>query len=211
MQLEQLDLAKINEELRDQSPEAIMRWALSLNSPTIMTTSFGFNSAVSLKLLADVDNSVPVVWVDSGYNVKDAYQVAEQLMTSLDLNMHIYNPTMSVERRNAVMGGVPAFDEPEFDTFKEQVKLEPFKRALDDLKPQIWISGIRREETEHRKNLDIVSIDEQGILKVAPIFHWSENDVIAFMQKHKLPSCKHYFDPVKVSEHSECGIHTLSA
>ena len=211
MQLGQLDLVQINNELRDKGPEAIIRWALSLNATTVMTTSFGYNSAVSLKMLADIDNTVPVVWVDSGYNMKDAYKVADELMRSLQLNVHVYNPLISAERRNAIMGGVPGADEPAFQDFVDQVKLEPFKRALNELKPQVWISGIRREETEHRKSLDVVSIDGQGILKIAPIFYWSEADIDAFMQKHSLPSCKHYFDPTKVHEHNECGLHILPA
>ncbi|NRB43026.1 MAG: phosphoadenosine phosphosulfate reductase family protein [Pseudomonadales bacterium] len=210
MQLGQLDLEQINKELRDKSPQAILKWALSLNVSSILTTSFGFNSAVSLHMLANIDASVPVVWVDSGYNAKDAYVVAEQLMQDLQLNMHIYNPLQSVERRAAILG-VPGADEPEFEVFTEQVKLEPFKRALDELKPQIWISGIRREETEHRKSLDIVSLDNRGILKVAPIFYWSKADVEAYMSEHKLPNCKHYFDPTKVAEHAECGLHVLPA
>jgi phosphoadenosine phosphosulfate reductase len=211
MQLGQLDLAQINKELRDKEPEAIIRWALSLKISTIMTTSFGYNSAVSLKMLSDNSPETPVVWVDSGYNLKDAYLVAEQLMESLDLNMHIYNPYISAERRNAIMGGIPSVDEESFDEFVQQVKLEPFTRALDELKPQIWISGIRQEETEHRRSLDIVTMDNRGILKVAPLFYWKEVDVEAFMAKHELPSCKHYFDPTKVHEHRECGLHTLPA
>lgn len=209
MQLGQLDLEQINKELRDKAPEAIIRWALSLNKKVIMTTSFGYNSAVSLHMLANIDRSVPVVWVDSGYNVKDAYLVAETLMKSLSLTMKIYNPLMSAERRNAIMGGIPSIDDEHFDAFVEQVKLEPFARALQELKPQVWITGIRQEETEHRRNLDIVSIDGRGILKVAPLFYWNDEQVNAYMQQHDLPSCKHYFDPTKVHEHRECGLHTV--
>ncbi|CAA0119399.1 Phosphoadenosine phosphosulfate reductase [BD1-7 clade bacterium] len=213
MHIGQLDLELINAELAGQSPEAIIRWALSLNKNTIMTTSFGVNSAVSLHLLSSTPeaHNVPVVWVDSGYNMRDAYLVADTLMTSLELNMRIYNPLVSAERRNAILGGIPSPDEPEFDEFVRQVKLEPFSRALDEIKPEIWISGIRKEETEHRKNLDIVSIDGRGILKVAPLFNLTEEQVDAYMQKHQLPTCKHYFDPTKIRDDAECGLHTAIA
>jgi len=209
MQITDLDLVSINAELRKQSAADILRWALSLQKKSIMTTSFGFNSAVSLHLLSTVDPSVPVVWIDSGYNVKDAYVVADKLMTSLKLHMHIYNPLMSAERRNAIMGGIPGIDEVEaFDEFTRQVKLEPFSRALNELKPEVWLTGIRQQETEHRRNLDIVSLDARGILKVAPIFYWTDEEVTEYMLQHQLPSCKHYFDPTKVHEHRECGLHT---
>ena len=174
-----------------------------------MTTSFGYNSAVSLHLVSQVAPDLPVVWVDSGYNVKDAYVVAEQLMQDLQLNMKVFNPLMSAERRNAIMGGIPSLEDEHFDAFVEQVKLEPFARALNELNPDIWITGIQQGETEHRKNLDIVSMDGRGILKVAPIFYWTEAQVADYMQQYNLPSCKHYFDPTKVHEHRECGLHTF--
>lgn len=211
MTIEQLDLKALNRELRDEPADAIIRWALALQEKTMMTTSFGYNSAVSLHQLSQVDRNVPVIWVDTGYNVKDAYLVAEELMQKLDLNMRIYNPLMSAERRNALMGGIPAVGEAHFDEFTNQVKLEPFARALADLQPKVWITGIRRNETEFRRNLDILSMDERGILKVAPIFYWTDEQVEEYMRQYELPTCKHYFDPTKVHEHRECGLHTQVA
>lgn len=211
MSINALNLEELNQQLRDESPEAIIRWALSLGEKAIMTTSFGYNSAVSLHQLVQVDKTVPVVWVDSGYNVKDAYLVADQLTRDLQLDLRVYNPLISAERRNALMGGIPSVDEPNFDEFVKQVKLEPFARALNELQPKIWLTGIRKEETVHRQSLDIVTLDGRGILKVAPIFHWTDEQVLAYMQEHQLPSCKHYFDPTKVHAHRECGLHTWVA
>lgn len=211
MSINALNLEELNQQLRDEPPEAIIRWALSLGEKAIMTTSFGYNSAVSLHQLVQVDKTVPVVWVDSGYNVKDAYLVADQLTRDLQLDLHVYNPLISAERRNALMGGIPSVDEPNFDEFVKQVKLEPFARALNELQPKIWLTGIRKEETVHRQSLDIVTLDGRGILKVAPIFHWTDEQVLAYMQEHQLPSCKHYFDPTKVHAHRECGLHTWVA
>lgn len=204
------DLAALNTELRHKTPQEIIQWALNLNKKTIMTTSFGFNSAVSLHMLSEISPATPVVWVDSGYNVKDAYLVADQLTDELGLNLHVFNPVISAERRNALMGGIPSIDDSHFEEFTQQVKLEPFARALASLQPEIWITGIQRDETEFRQNLDILSIDSRGILKVAPIFYWDGNDVEQYMQQFKLPSCKHYFDPTKVHEHRECGLHTIA-
>ena len=210
MSINDLDLQAINQALRNKTPEQIIQWALSLEKKTIVTTSFGYNSAVSLHMLSQIDQSIPVVWVDSGYNVKDAYLVAERLIDDLNLNMHIYNPLISAERRNAIMGGIPTIDDEHFDEFTRQVKLEPFSRALRELQPEIWITGIQKNETQFRQNLDIVSLDERGILKVAPIFFWDETEVENYMQINQLPSCKHYFDPTKVHEHRECGLHTIA-
>jgi len=205
-----IDLARVNADLTGRSAEDIVHWALRLGKPAFTSTSFSPNSAVMLHLISRIDPNVPIVWVDSGYNVPDAYQVAEELIQKLKLNIRVYNPLMSSERRNALMGGIPHPDDnPElFQEFTRQVKLEPFQRAIDELKPEIWLTGIRRDETEFRKTLNIVSVDNRGLIRVAPLFNWSEADVEDYMRSHNLPSCKHYFDPTKLSSDAECGLHT---
>jgi len=113
LDLDLSDLDQINKELRDKDAVEIIQWALAQNKKTILTTSFGPNAAIMLKLTSDTDPSVPVVWVDSGYNVRDTYLVAESLMEKFSLNMHIYTPEMTAERRNALMGGIPMVEDVE--------------------------------------------------------------------------------------------------
>jgi phosphoadenosine phosphosulfate reductase len=207
----ELNLDSINASLRDASPLDIVQWALSLGKKTIATTSMGRNAAVMLHLVGQEDKSLPTIWVDTGYNLRDTYVVAERLIRDLEVNIQVYSPSMTSERRNAMLGGIPTVDEEErHQEFTRQVKLEPFARALEDFQPEVWLSGIRREETEFRKNLDIVSVDHRGIIKVAPIFYWSEDDVEDYMAQYELPTCKHYFDPTKVHDGRECGLHTAA-
>ena len=206
-----LDLDSVNASLRNASAQEVVQWALAQSAPTIATTSMGRNAALMLHLVSEVDKSVPTIWVDTGYNLRDTYVVAERLIKDMDLDIHVYSPLMTSERRNAIIGGIPTVDEEErHQEFTEQVKLEPFNRALNEFKPEIWLTGIRREETEHRKSLDIVSMDNRGIIKVAPIFYWSEDEVEAYMESHELPTCRHYFDPTKVFDGRECGLHTAA-
>jgi phosphoadenosine phosphosulfate reductase len=207
----ELDLDTINADLRQREASEVVAWALSLGKSTINTTSFGRNAAVMLHLVSEQDKSIPVVWVDTGYNLRDTYLVAERLIRDMQLNLHVYSPTMTSERRNAIMGGVPTIEDEELhEAFTRQVKLDPFARALEEHKPEVWLTGIRKEETEHRQGLDIVSLDARGIIKVAPLFYWSEADVDTYMAQHELPTCRHYFDPTKVHDGRECGLHTAA-
>lgn len=207
----ELDFDSINNTLHDATAAEIISWALGLGRRTIATTSMGRNAAVMLHLVSQIDKSVPTIWVDTGYNLRDTYVVAERLIRDLQVNIHVYSPTMTSERRNAIIGGIPTVDEEErHQEFTRQVKLEPFARALEDFQPEVWLTGIRREETEHRKSLDIVSADGRGIIKVAPLFYWSDDDVENYMECHRLPTCKHYFDPTKAHDGRECGLHTAA-
>lgn len=207
-----MDLPALNQQLKDLSPVELVRWAAGLNKKLIATTSFAPNAAAMLHVITEADASIPVVWIDSGYNVPDTYRAAETIMDLLKPNMQIYIPSQTAERRSAIMGGIPHPDDDlqVHEEFTRQVKLEPFARALADLQPEVWVSGIRKEETEFRQSLDILSIDNRGILKVAPFFYWSEQQVSDYMEQHQLPSCRHYFDPTKVEDGRECGLHTAA-
>ena len=209
MTITDLDIEAANLKLRDAPPSEIIRWALDLQLKTIATTSFGRNASAMLHMLVQEQPDLPIVWIDTGYNLRDTYVVAEKIIKQLSLNLHVFSPEMTSERRNAIMGGIPTIeDENLHQEFTRQVKLEPFDRVIEELQPQVWLTGIRHEETDHRKTLDIVSIDQRGMLKVAPLFYWSEEQTEHYREAHGLPTCKHYFDPTKVSDGRECGLHT---
>lgn len=208
--VDELDLEQINRELAHASALDVIRWSLSLGKEVFASTSFGPNAAVMLDLISTVDPSIPIVWVDTGYNLRDTYVVADKLIRRLPLNLHVYTPRMTAERWNAVNGGVPQIDEKELhEEFTRRIKIEPFERALDELSPGVWLTGIRREETEHRRALDVVSrVEKRGMLKVAPIFYWTDEQVEKYRTQRDLPTCRHYFDPTKVLDDRECGLHT---
>ncbi|MEZ5525321.1 MAG: phosphoadenosine phosphosulfate reductase family protein [Pseudomonadales bacterium] len=202
------DLTAINAELAGKKPEEIISWAASLDKRTIMTTTFGDHSAVILHMVTSIMPHINIIWVDTGYNSSATYRFADKLMNWLDLKVQIFSPLMTSARRNVLMKGIPEVGEPLHDEFTRQVKLEPFERAFREIKPEVWITGVRSEQTEHRKNLDIVSWTKEGYLKVAPILDWTEKDLDDYLDEHKLPNEPDYFDPTKGQETRECGLHT---
>ena len=179
----------------------------STQSPNfILSTSFGRYSAALLKMVTDVAPNTPVVWVDSGYNTDETYQHCEQLTEQLNLNLRIYQPQRSVSHRTA-LGIYPSPEDKGYDEFVEEIKLEPFRRALRELQPSHWLTGIRAEETDHRRSLGVQSEGPNGIVKIAPLFYWNEMDLTNFMFKHRLPYGVNYRDLTKKSENQECGLH----
>lgn len=202
------DLAAINAALAGKSPEEIIRWAASLGKRTIMTTTFGDHSAVILHLVKNIIPDVKTLWVDTGYNSSATYRFADKLMRELDLSVDVYTPEMTSARRNVLMKGIPDVGEPLHEEFTRQVKLEPFGRAIREAQPEVWITGLRREQTEHRKNMDIVTRSKDGYLKVAPILDWTEANMNQYLEDNNLPNEPDYFDPTKGQEGRECGLHT---
>ncbi|WP_306013617.1 MULTISPECIES: phosphoadenosine phosphosulfate reductase family protein [unclassified Allomuricauda] len=201
-----IDLEYYNKQFRGIPPEEIISWALQLSKRRIVTTSFGKYSAVLLNTFSIEDPNIDVVWCDTGYNLPETYEHASYLTKLLNLNLHTYVPKETKAYTEHRLG-FPSVDQPEHIEFSEIVKLEPFRRALADFKPDIWFSNIRIRQTELRSSKDILSYSKEGILKISPFYYWSDEDLDAYLEQHNLPKNSTYFDPVKALESRECGIH----
>src|SRR6185295_6981306 len=138
-----------------------------------VSTSFGPFSAVTLHLATQVDPKVPVLWVDSGYGTAAMYRYADELERLLKLNLKIYRPRRSRAHREAADGPLPELGDPRHAAFTDEVKLEPFDRAIRDLGAQVWITGIRAEETAERAAMQPLSFARDGVVRVAPVLHWN--------------------------------------
>jgi len=202
----EMDLIKINNELKDKNPTDIIKWALSLSENAIVSTNFRPYESVILHAVSSLQKDVKVIWCDTGYNTLETYKHAEELIKELDLNIKLYVPKQTVAHRNVFLG-IPTTEDDAHKIFTEQVKLEPFQRAMMEHKPAIWFTNLRKGQTAFRDSIGIVSKSKDGILKVSPFYNWSDEIMDAYLQLHNLPNEFNYFDPTKVENNRECGLH----
>lgn len=204
-----VDLGPVNARLASAHPRDVVAWALARAVRPMVTTSFGLHSAAMLHLVARQRPDVSVVWIDTGFNTADTYRHADMLARSLRLDLRVYAPDLTRARVEASMGGVPPAEAAdEHAAFSLDIKLKPFERALSEIRPDVWFTGIRADETDWRRQLDIVTREKNGELKVAPFFRLSESDVEAYMRQNSLPfGDPLHYDPVKARPHRECGLH----
>ncbi|MGD1945949.1 MAG: phosphoadenosine phosphosulfate reductase family protein [Croceivirga sp.] len=200
-------LAKWNAQLKGIPPQEIIAWAIQHGRKPVVTTNFRPYEVAILHAVADVDPDIPVIWCDTGYNTPNTYRHAEALILRLGLNIKLYVPQQTSAHRDLVMG-IPDINHPLHKVFTEQVKLEPFKRAMKEHQPDVWFTNLRKGQTAHRDSLDILSLSNEGVLKVSPFFYWSDTQLDAYLEKYQLPNEHNYFDPTKVLANRECGLHT---
>ncbi|MBD0852266.1 phosphoadenosine phosphosulfate reductase domain-containing protein [Maribacter arenosus] len=199
-------IKKLNIQFKGISPEEIISWAIKHGKNPVVTTNFRPYEVAILNAVTQVKKNIPVVWCDTGYNTPQTYAHAEKLIATLDLNIRLYVPKQTAAHRDVVMG-IPRVDDPRHAKFTEQVKLEPFKRAMTEIQPDIWFTNLRKGQTAHRDTLDILSLSKDGVLKVSPFYHWSDGQLDAYLEERNLPNEHIYFDPTKVLENRECGLH----
>ena len=103
--------------------------------------------------------------------------------------------------------GVPSIEDPKHTLFTEQVKLEPFARAMKEHQPDVWFTNLRKGQTAFRNSIDVVSLSKNGIVKVSPFYNWTDEQLDVYLVEKKLPNEFVYFDPTKVESNRECGLH----
>lgn len=201
-----LDIDKINKELSTKTPQQIVEWAISVAKSPVVTTNFRPYEAAILKLTSSVKSDIKVIWCDTGYNTPNTYKHAEDVIEKLNLNIKLYVPKQTSAHRDVVLG-IPNIDDPKHKIFTEQVKLEPFKRAMNEHKPDVWFTNLRKGQTAFRDSINIVSQDKNGVVKISPFYNWTDKDLDGYLEENNLPNEFKYFDPTKQLENRECGLH----
>ncbi len=160
----------------------------------VLSTSFGIHSAAMLHLATRVTPDIPVIWVDTGYLPAETYRFAEELKTRLKLNLYAVSAELSPARMEALYGKPwQAGDVDALNRYDQIRKVEPMRRALDDLAATGWLAGLRAEQTEYRRDLEVVS-DQWGRTKYLPILDWSSRDVHQYLVAHDLPYHPLFFE-----------------
>ncbi|PCI03605.1 MAG: phosphoadenylylsulfate reductase [Flavobacteriaceae bacterium] len=202
-----MDVNKINEQLKGKSPQEIIKWAIDFAKTPLVTTNFRPYEVAILHACTEVDKDLKVIWCDTGYNTPNTYAHANELIETLDLNVFLYVPQQTAAHRDATMG-LPQIEDPLHEVFTEQVKMEPFGRAMAEHAPDVWFTNIRKGQTAFRDGIDVVSVSKDGLVKVSPFYHWTDEQLDAYLEENNLPNEFKYFDPTKVLGNRECGLHS---
>ena len=197
---------KYNEALKNEQPLYRVRQVLEEAVNPIITTNFRPYEVAILHLVTQVKKDIPVIWCDTGYNTIQTYKHVEYVRELLDLNLKIYVPKQSVAYRNVIMG-IPDLDNPSHALFSEQVKLEPFKRAMKEWSPDVWFTNLRKGQTAFRDSIDVLSYGANDVLKVSPFYDYDDIQLDTYLEQNNLKNELKYYDPTKVIENRECGIH----
>ncbi|WP_282018104.1 phosphoadenosine phosphosulfate reductase family protein [Salegentibacter mishustinae] len=201
------ELKILNQQFKGITPAEIVQWVVSNAARPVVTTNFRPYEAAILHAVSDIDPVMKVIWCDTGYNTPQTYRHAKQVIDQLKLNVKLYTPKETAAYRDALFGGIPDINNPQHEEFTRQVKLEPFLRAMEQQNPDVWFTNLRKGQTNFRNSIDILSYSKDGILKVSPFYHWSDEKLDAYLEENALPNEFKYFDPTKVLENRECGLH----
>ena len=180
-------LADLNRWLARLSAAERVTWALdTLPGAHALSSSFGAQSAAILHLVTTQRNDIPVIFIDTGYLFAETYRFADQLTERLGLNLKVYRPTLGVAWMEARFGRLWEQGLEGLERYNRLRKVEPMRRALGELGARTWIAGLRRTQSESRKDIEFLQLRD-GRWKFHPLADWSDRDVWNYLKQHELP------------------------
>lgn len=182
-----LRLTEVNQQLESLTAQERVVWALeNLQGSHALSSSFGIQAAVMLRLLTSVKSDIPVVLTDTGYLFPETYQFIDDLTERLNLNLKVYSAPVSAAWQEARYGKLWEQGVEGIERYNQINKVEPMRRALDELNIGTWFSGLRREQSQSRASLPILSV-QNGVFKFLPVIDWTNKEVHYYLKDNDLP------------------------
>lgn len=176
-----------NEQLEHLEAEDRVRIALDhFDDKIVLTSSFGAQAAVMLHLVSQQRPDIPVILVDTGYLFPETYQFVDFLTDRLNLNLQVYRPELSAAWQEARFGKLWEQGLEGINKYNDMNKVQPMRRALDELGAEAWFSGIRRVQSSTRTDRKIVE-EQNGRIKIHPIADWDNRQVHYYLKEAELP------------------------
>ena len=179
---------ELDRALLNASPADVIAAALATvgREHLALVSSFGTESAALLKVMADVDPAIPVVFLDTGWLFEETLAYRDTLIAALGLrDVRSIKPLEEALNREDPDREL-WFSDP--DACCRIRKVEPMWRALADF--DVWIAALRRDQSDTRRSVEQVEhheIDGRSTLKVMPLAEWTLGDVTAYLRAHDVP------------------------
>ncbi|MBP6411004.1 MAG: phosphoadenylyl-sulfate reductase [Pseudarcicella sp.] len=183
-----IDIQSLSAILEAQTLADSLKLIAEKYSKIVFSSSFGQEDQVIIDAIFKNNLPISVFTLDTGRLFQETYELMDTTKQKYNKSFETFFP--NTEKVEALV------KEKGFNSFYYSVenrkeccgvrKMEPLSRALAGA--EVWITGLRSEQSENRSDMPILEWDEsRNLLKFNPLIRWSYNEVIAYLQANKVP------------------------
>lgn len=148
-----------------------------------VVSSFGAESAVLLHIVAEIDPSTPVLFLNTGKLFGETLRYRDRLQELLGLtDLRAIGPHPSDRAAQDPQGSLWSKNPDACCNFRKTV---PLARAMEGF--DAWITGRKRFQTARRSEMDTIEM-VGARYRINPLADWSQTDLDNYMRDHHLPT-----------------------
>ncbi|KAL1586067.1 hypothetical protein WHR41_04842 [Cladosporium halotolerans] len=228
-------LKYINAQLSKLEPVDVLKWCMTTFPRLFQTSAFGLTGLAIMDMVSKLDTvikpDIDLIFLDTLYHFKETLELVDRVREQYPhLKIHVYKPAGCDTTADFEAKHGERLWETNDELYDAVAKVEPAARAYQELDVKAVLTGRRRTQGGKRGDIDIVEVDDQGLIKINPLANWSFKEVQAYIKDNNVPTNSlldqgyrsvgdwHSTQPVTDSEDeragrwkgknkTECGIH----
>lgn len=182
-------IKKLNDKLKNASAIEILNYFLNeYNQRIAFASSFGAEDQVILQMISAINKNTKVFTLDTGRLFPETYELIDKSRHRYKIPIDIYFPDAVHVEYMVKEKGINLF----YENIENRKlccgirKINPLKRALKNL--DVWITGLRREQSPTRTTMEIVEWDAlNGLIKINPLIEWTEEQTWNYIKENNIP------------------------
>ena len=192
-------------------------------------SSFQTHSIPMLHILSEIDNRIPVYFLNTGYLFPETIAYRDEIASKFKLNViDLKSPTPRNMQKDS-NGRLFFTSDPDFCCHLNKIQpLEPILQQFD-----VWINGVRADQNANRAQMKEEQQTPHRAKRYHPMLHWSKKMIWDYIREYKIPHhpldkegyvsigcepCTRKIDISKMGDErmarwfglnkTECGLHT---
>ena len=221
------EISRVSAELEGKPPQDVLRWVVDNFETGEFALACSFGAIVLVDMLVKIAPDARIFYIDTGLLFAETLEMKNKVEEKYSITVERYAPAMTLEEMASEHG--PELWKRDPDKCCNIRKVVPLKEVLSGL--ELWITGIRRDQSPTRAGTQVVAIDPlHKLLKVSPLATWSSKQMWEYISANDVPynalfdkgypsvGCEPCTKPVKLGEDersgrwgghekTECGLH----
>lgn len=192
-------------------------------------SSFQTHSIPMLHILAQIDNTIPVYFLNTGYLFPQTISYKNEIAELFGIKVVDVLSSTPRHMQKDENGRLLFTSDPDFCCHLNKVApMDPILHQYD-----IWINGVRADQNANRAKMKEEQPTPQGALRYHPMLPWTKKMIWDYIKLHKIPHhpldkegytsigcepCTRKIDPSQMGDErmarwfglnkTECGLHT---
>ena len=147
------------------------------------TSSFQSHSIVLLHILSNIDPSIPIYFMDTGYHFPETLVFRDRITELLGLNLKCLRSETPKSMQKDAEGRLLFASDP--DHCCSINKTQPTEELL--LRYDVWINGVRRDQSAVRKEFNVEENAPNSTIRFHPMLDWNARMILTYRKEHDLP------------------------
>lgn len=147
------------------------------------TSSFQTHSIPMLHIISQIDSSIPIYYLNTGFLFAQTIQFKNELKELLGLDIIGVSSQVPKLQQKDNRGQFYFTSDPDYCCSLN--KTQPMEPLL--IENDVWINGVRKDQNSNRANMKVEAKTPQGCLRYHPMLDWTSKDIFDYRKKYNLP------------------------